>query len=74
LIGISSGHLLAVFSLFSIFIRNQSLYEAFGFFKEKPIIIGFILFNEVLSPTDSIIKLLMNILTRKFEFEAGVLI
>jgi len=72
LIGISSAHLLAVFTLFAVFIRNQSLYEAFGFFKEKPIIIGFILFNEVLSPTDSIIKLLMNILTRKLEFEAGM--
>ena len=72
LLGISSAHLLYVFALFSVFINNTSLYEAFGFYNSKPIIIGFILFNEVLSPTDSIVKLLMNILTRKFEFEAGM--
>lgn len=71
LLGISSFHLFYVFALFSVFIKNRSLYEAFGFYKEKPIMIGFILFNEVLSPTDSVIKLLMNILTRKMEFEAG---
>ena len=71
LLGISSFHLFYVFALFSVFINNRSLYEAFGFNKEKPIIIGFILFNEVLSPTDSLVKLGMNILTRSMEFEAG---
>jgi STE24 endopeptidase len=72
LLGIASFHLFYVFALFSVFINNRSLYEAFGFYNEKPIMIGFILFNEVLSPTDSVVKLLMNILTRKFEFEAGM--
>jgi len=71
LLGISSAHLFYVFALFSVFIGNRSLFEAFGFFGQKPIMIGFILFNEVLSPTDSVVKLLMNILTRKMEFEAG---
>ena len=71
LLGISSLHLFYIFALFSVFINNRSLYRAFGFIREKPIIIGFILFNEVLSPTDSVAKLLMNILTRKMEFEAG---
>ena len=71
LLAISSFHLFYVFALFSVFINNRSLYEAFGFYKEKPIIIGFILFNEVLSPTDSLVKLGMNILTRSMEFEAG---
>ena len=71
LLGISSFHLFYVFALFSVFINNRSLYEAFGFYKEQPIMIGFILFNEVLSPTDSLVKLGMNILTRSMEFEAG---
>jgi len=71
LLGISSAHLFYVFALFSVFIGNRSLFEAFGFYGQKPIMIGFILFNEVLSPTDSVVKLLMNILTRKMEFEAG---
>ena len=71
LLGISSFHLFYVFALFSVFINNGSLYRAFGFYHEQPIMIGFILFNEVLSPTDSVVKLGMNILTRSYEFEAG---
>jgi STE24 endopeptidase len=71
LLGISSFHLFYVFALFSVFINNQSLYRAFGFYDQQPIMIGFILFNEVLSPTDSLVKLGMNILTRSYEFEAG---
>lgn len=70
---ISQVHLFYMFALFSVFINNQSLYHAFGFTRERPIMIGFILFNEVLAPTDSVIKLLMNIMTRKMEFEAGML-
>ncbi|KAK4500330.1 hypothetical protein PRZ48_008519 [Zasmidium cellare] len=70
LLGISSGHLFFMFALFSVFIDNKSLYEAFGFFAEKPIVIGFLLFNDVLSPTDALVKFGMNALTRKFEFEA----
>lgn len=69
---ISQVHVFYMFALFSVFINNRSLYEAFGFHNEKPIMIGFLLFNEVLSPTDSVVKLLMNILTRKMEFEAGM--
>jgi STE24 endopeptidase len=56
--------------LFSIFINNASLYADFGFVKEHPIIIGFILFSDALAPMDTIIKLLMNILSRRFEFQA----
>jgi STE24 endopeptidase len=36
-----------------------------------PVLIGFMLFNEVFGPTDSIVKLLMNIVTRAFEYQAG---
>ncbi|KAF2156761.1 hypothetical protein K461DRAFT_289141 [Myriangium duriaei CBS 260.36] len=70
LLGISQFHLFFMFALFSVFIRNRSLYDSFGFVDERPIMIGFLLFNEVLSPTDSLVKLMMNILTRKMEFEA----
>ena len=69
-LGIAQIHLFSMFALFSVFINNRSLYEAFGFYKEKPIMIGFMLFNEILSPTDAVLKLLMNILSRKFEYEA----
>jgi STE24 endopeptidase len=70
LFGISQAHLLYVFSLFSVFINNKSLYEAFGFHDAYPIMAGFILFSDALAPMDTVIKLLMNILSRRFEFQA----
>ncbi|TKX25200.1 CAAX prenyl protease [Elsinoe australis] len=70
LLGISQFHLFFMFTLFSVFIRNKSMYDAFGFTKEQPIMIGFLLFNEILSPTDALVKLGMNIMTRSMEFEA----
>ncbi|KAL8731354.1 MAG: hypothetical protein Q9166_003446 [cf. Caloplaca sp. 2 TL-2023] len=70
LFGIAQFHMFYIFALFSVFINNRSLYQSFGFHKEFPIIIGFILFSEALAPMDTVVKLLMNILSRKFEFEA----
>ncbi|EHK96814.1 hypothetical protein GLAREA_07447 [Glarea lozoyensis ATCC 20868] len=70
LFGISQAHFFYIFSLFSVFINNRSLYQSFGFHNEFPIIIGFILFSDALAPMDTVIKLLMNILSRKYEFEA----
>jgi len=71
LLFISQAHLFYVFALFSVFIDNRSLYADFGFHQEQPTIVGFMLFNEILSPTDSIVKLLLNIWTRSMEYEAG---
>ncbi|KAL9627799.1 MAG: hypothetical protein Q9204_006324 [Flavoplaca sp. TL-2023a] len=70
LFGIAQIHMFYIFALFSAFINNRSLYQSFGFHKQFPIIIGFILFSEALAPMDTVVKLLMNILSRKFEFEA----
>jgi STE24 endopeptidase len=72
LLFISQAHLFYMFALFSVFIDNRSLYADFGFHREQPTIVGFILFNEILSPTDSIVKLLLNIWTRSMEYEAGM--
>jgi len=69
-LGIVQAHLFWIFALFSAFVHNGSLYSAFGFHREQPIIIGFILFNEILSPSESLMGLGMNILSRKFEFQA----
>jgi len=70
LFGISQVHFLYIFTLFSVFINNKSLYQSFGFHDEYPIIIGFILFSDALAPMDTVIKLLMNILSRRYEFQA----
>jgi STE24 endopeptidase len=64
------AHVFYIFLLFSVFINNASLYADFGFVKEHPIIIGFILFSDALAPMDTIIKLGMNVLSRRFEFQA----
>lgn len=66
----SQLHVFYIFTLFSMFINNKSLYADFGFVKDHPIIIGFILFSDALAPMDTIIKLLMNIMSRRFEFQA----
>jgi STE24 endopeptidase len=67
---ISQAHFFYIFSLFSVFVNNNSLYADFGFTKQHPIIIGFLLFSDILGPMDNVIKLLMNILSRRFEFQA----
>lgn len=71
LFGIAQFHMFYIFALFSVFVNNKSLYQSFGFVKEQPIMIGFLLFSDALAPMDAVVKLLMNILSRKFEFEAG---
>ncbi|KAL4722925.1 zinc metalloprotease [Fusarium chlamydosporum] len=70
LFGISQAHSFYIFLLFSVFINNHSLYSSFGFLKEHPIIVGFILFSDALAPMDLVINLLMHIVSRKFEFQA----
>ncbi|GAB1314183.1 zinc metalloprotease [Madurella fahalii] len=70
LFGISQAHLFYIFALFSVFVNNKSLYADFGFTNQHPIIIGFLLFSDILGPMDNVIKLLMNILSRRFEFQA----
>ena len=62
----------SIFALFSAFVNNKSLYQSFGFYKEQPIMIGFLLFSDALAPIDAILTLLMNILSRQFEFQAGM--
>jgi STE24 endopeptidase len=69
----NQGHILYIFALFSLFINNKSLYNSFGFHKEFPIMIGFLLFSDALAPMDLVIKFLMNVLSRKYEFQAGEL-
>ncbi|SPN98980.1 probable zinc metallo-protease [Cephalotrichum gorgonifer] len=69
LFGINQFHFIYIFTLFSVFINNTSLYNAFAF-NSKPIIVGFLLFSDLLTPLDAVVKLLMNILSRRYEFQA----
>ncbi|KAK3081804.1 hypothetical protein LTS18_002377, partial [Coniosporium uncinatum] len=80
---VSQFHMFYIFALFSAFIHNASLYRAFGFgglpgeslinskrVPGMPIMIGLLLFNDVFAPLDNFIKLGMNTLTRRFEYQA----
>lgn len=71
LFAISQFHIFYLFTLFSVFINNRSLYQSYGFYNEFPIIVGFMLFSDALSPLDTVVKLLLNILSRIHEFQAG---
>ncbi|KAI9596431.1 peptidase family M48-domain-containing protein, partial [Syncephalis fuscata] len=64
-------HLFTIFYLFSRCYRDVGLYRAFGFMDDTmPVLIGFLLFNYIFSPVESILSFVVNILSRKYEFEA----
>ncbi|EGX50261.1 hypothetical protein TWF173_003832 [Orbilia oligospora] len=67
---IAQFHMFYIFALFSVFINNRSLYRSFGFHSSHPIIIGFILFSDVLAPMDTLVKFFLNMVTRMFEYQA----
>jgi len=61
--------LFVTFFLFGNMINNKDLYESFGF-DSTPTIIGFMLFMMIYSPVEHVMGFLMNLLSRKNEFEA----
>lgn len=68
-------HMFMIFTIFSVFIRNKSFYNSFGFglpngIKEMPIMIGFLLFGDVLKPVDAIMEFVMNLISRTYEYQA----
>ncbi|RLV90859.1 CAAX prenyl protease 1 [Spathaspora sp. JA1] len=67
---IAQIHLFSIFSLFGAFIHNKSLYQSFGFIKEQPILIGFMLFNDIFQPFECILTFGQNLISRKHEYEA----
>ena len=69
---IGQAHIFYVFAFFSVFYKNKSLFADFGFTDEMPIAIGFLLFGEVFSPTDAVVKILMNMMSRSMEYQAGM--
>lgn len=70
LLATAQAHTFYTFAAFSAFVNNRSFFNAFGFYNQQPIIIALLLFNEVLAPVDAVISLLMNILSRTYEYQA----
>ena len=51
-------------------IHNPSMYNDFGFTDSRPTYIGLLLFSFIYSPVQHVTAFVMNIISRKFEFEA----
>ncbi|TPX55386.1 Ste24 endopeptidase [Powellomyces hirtus] len=62
-------HLFSLFYLFSVFVNHVPLYRSFGFMTQPPLI-GFTLFQYVILPVETIIQFLMNMVSRRNEFQA----
>ena len=58
-----------MFFLLSIFLNSQGLYDAF-FMEQVSIYAGLIFFGMLYAPIDMIVSIFMQILSRKYEFEA----
>lgn len=59
------------FAVFALLYKNRTLFEAFGFYDQRPIIVGLlIIFQYVFSPYNEVLSFLMTVLSRRFEFEA----
>ncbi|KDQ12633.1 hypothetical protein BOTBODRAFT_34349 [Botryobasidium botryosum FD-172 SS1] len=74
LLVISQLHLWAIFSVFPPFLRSAPLLRSFGFPADvtanPPILVAFLLFQMVLTPVEAVVGMLMNAVSRRFEWEA----
>jgi len=59
------------FAMFTVIRNTQGLYSSFGFAaSERPALISLMLFQLVISPLDTVLGFLMNVLSRRFEYQA----
>ncbi|KAJ3271780.1 CAAX prenyl protease 1 [Terramyces sp. JEL0728] len=66
---VAQAHLFVLFYCFNFIVNLQSLYTSFGF-TSKPIIVGFLLFQFIYSPVETLIGFFMNVISRRDEFQA----
>ncbi|CAF0757507.1 unnamed protein product [Adineta steineri] len=68
---ISFLNLFLVFAIFAALFKRTVLYQAFGFTKTRPILMGLlIIFQYVLSPYFEVFSFALTALSRRFEFQA----
>lgn len=71
MMAVSYVQIAALLTLFTAFIHNASLYEAFGFRGPPlPVWIGLELFSLVLHPLDALLQFGMHAMTRQMEYAA----
>lgn len=67
----SQLNLLICFLGFSLLYQSNALYLAFGFHNEKPVFMGLlIIFQFIFSPYNTVLSLIMTVVSRHFEFQA----
>lgn len=68
----SQANISLIFLTFSAFFRNNSFYTSFGFppMAKQPIVVGFMLFMDILKPIECVMSFLSSVLSRKHEYEA----
>ena len=84
MLAFSEVHIFFIFSLFTAAYQNRSLYASFGFFlgnsvptssnvvitPQLPVLIGFMLFNDLLQPLDCALNFSINVVSRLHEYQA----
>ncbi|KAF9582564.1 hypothetical protein BGW38_000053 [Lunasporangiospora selenospora] len=59
-----------VFYLFSQVIHNKDMFVSFGFLDVTPTLIGFLLFQYLYTPIESVMAFVRNMISRRYEFQA----
>ncbi|SCV02075.1 LAMI_0G15676g1_1 [Lachancea mirantina] len=84
MLALSEVHIFFLFTLFTAAYQNKSLYASFGFHsghllsqdprlvftQELPILVGFMLFNDLLQPLDCVLNFSMMLVSRLHEYQA----
>ena len=58
------------FQLLALCMFSKNVFTSFGFFGEQPVVIGFILFSGLLAPVSFFLEVFINMISRRFEYEA----
>ena len=71
---VSQIHIFTILALFPAFLHAPPLLRSFGFPKEvcaqPPTIVAFLLFQMILTPLEAVVNIVMNAISRHFEWEA----
>ncbi|XP_067946444.1 CAAX prenyl protease 1 homolog [Watersipora subatra] len=68
---IGQANVLVCFAAFAYLIKTTALYTAFGFYDEKPVLVGLlIIFTYIFAPYNEVESFLMTMMSRRFEFQA----
>lgn len=71
---VSQLHIFGILALFPAFLHAPPVLRSFNFppvvAKSPPTIVAFLLFQMILTPAEAVVSILMNSLSRKFEYEA----